>query len=87
MKSISIKAEREYSVNFDRKWRDAIVEIAKAHEKTLIVAPVELVALLKIDANFQELKSKIEIVSTPNGEAAKSPEFLLKMWKICGDFG
>ncbi|TSA21240.1 MAG: 3-dehydroquinate synthase [Actinomycetales bacterium] len=87
MKSISIKAEREYSVNFDRKWRDVIVEIAKAHEKTLVVAPVELIALLKMDTNFEELKSKIQIVSTPSGEAAKSPEFLLKMWEICGDFG
>ncbi len=33
MKSISIKAEREYSVNFDRKWRDVIVEIAECSER------------------------------------------------------
>jgi 3-dehydroquinate synthase len=87
MKSISITAEREYSINFDRKWRDALVDITKAHEKTLLIAPVELVALLKIDTIAKGLDSQIQIVSTPTGEAAKSPDFLLKMWEICGEYG
>lgn len=87
MKAISISADREYPIRFDRKWQDAIVEIASEHEKLLLIVPVELVALLKIDSVIEGRSSKIQIVSTPSGEAAKSPEFLLKMWAICGEFG
>lgn len=87
MKTISISAEHDYSINFDRNWRDAIVEIAKSHEKVLVVAPLELVALLNIDTTIKKLNTQVQIVNTPSGEAAKSPEYLLKMWEICGDFG
>lgn len=87
MRSISISAEREYSINFDRKWRDALVEISKSYEKILIVAPVELVTLLKIDNIAKSLDSQVQLVSTPSGEAAKSPDFLLEMWEVCGEFG
>ncbi len=87
MRSISISAEREYSINFDLKWRDALVEISKSYEKILIVAPVELVTLLKIDNIAKSLDSQVQLVSTPSGEAAKSPDFLLEMWEVCGEFG
>jgi 3-dehydroquinate synthase len=87
MKSILIKAEREYSINFDQTWRDALVKISHDHDKVLVVAPAELVDLLKMDSITKEITPKIQIVSTPSGEAAKSPEFLLEMWGICGEFG
>jgi 3-dehydroquinate synthase len=29
----------------------------------------------------------VQVVSTPIGESAKSPEYLLQLWDACGDFG
>jgi 3-dehydroquinate synthase len=84
MRTIKVKAEREYSVNFVKSWKNAFSDIAKSHDKVLVIAPAELVA--KFD--LKSLKSKgVELVETPAGEAAKSPEYLLQLWKACGDFG
>ena len=71
MQSISVKAEREYSVNFVDSWNKAFLEISKSHNKVLVIAPSELAS--KFD--LKSLKgSGIELVETPAGEAAKSPE-------------
>ena len=84
MQSISVKAESEYSVNFVDSWSRAFLEISKSHDKVLVVAPSELVSRF----DLKSLKrAGIELVETPAGEAAKSPEYLLKLWKVCGDFG
>jgi 3-dehydroquinate synthase len=84
MRTIKVKAEREYSVNFVKSWKNAFSDIAKSHDKVLVIAPAELVA--KFD--LKSLKSSgVELVETPAGEAAKSPEYLLQLWKACGDFG
>jgi 3-dehydroquinate synthase len=84
MRTIKVKAEREYSVNFVESWKNAFSDISKSHDKVLVIAPAELVS--KFD--LKSLKSLgIELVETPAGEAAKSPEYLLQLWKACGDFG
>jgi 3-dehydroquinate synthase len=84
MQTISVQAEREYDVRFVENWQTAFTEIAQSHEKVLVIAPSELVAAF----NLETLQSPaVQVVSTPIGESAKSPEYLLQLWDKCGDFG
>jgi 3-dehydroquinate synthase len=84
MQTISVQAEREYDVRFVENWQTAFTEIAQSHEKVLVIAPSELVAAF----NLETLQSPaVQVVSTPIGESAKSPEYLLQLWDACGDFG
>ena len=84
MQTISVRAEREYDICFVESWRLQFAEIAKSHEKVLVIAPSELVT--KYD--LRSLKSSgVQVIETPAGESAKSPEYLLELWKVCGDFG
>lgn len=84
MKSISIKAERDYEISFVEDWRQAFAELAKAHAKVLVIAPAELVDQFKLDSIKTD---SVLVVATPSGEAAKSPEYLLQMWDVCATFG
>jgi len=84
MKSISIKAERDYEINFVDDWRSSFVEVNKSHSKVLVIAPTELVDQFKLDSLNS---TSVLVVATPSGEAAKSPEYLLQMWDVCATFG
>jgi 3-dehydroquinate synthase len=84
MKSISIKAERDYEIAFVEDWKKKFSEIAQSHAKVLVIAPSELVTKF----NLESLKTNfVQVVATPSGEAAKSPEYLLEMWDACANFG
>ena len=84
MKSISIKAERDYEINFVDDWRSSFAEVNKSHSKVLVIAPTELVDQFKLDSLNS---TSVLVVATPSGEAAKSPEYLLQMWDVCATFG
>jgi 3-dehydroquinate synthase len=84
MKSISIKAERDYEINFVDDWRSSFAEVNKSHSKILVIAPTELVDQFKLDSLNS---TSVLVVATPSGEAAKSPEYLLQMWDVCATFG
>ena len=84
MQTISVHAEREYDIRFVENWQLVFAEIAKSHAKVLVIAPSELVAEFKLES----LQSpNVKVLSTPIGESAKSPEYLLQLWDACGDFG
>ena len=84
MKSINIKAERNYEVSFVDNWKKSFSEIAQSHAKVLVIAPSELVTSF----NLESLRSSsVQVIATPSGEAAKSPEYLMKMWDACASFG
>ena len=84
MKSISIKAERDYEIAFVEDWKKKFSEIAQSHAKVLVIAPSELVTKF----NLESLRTNfVQVVATPSGEAAKSPEYLLEMWDACANFG
>ena len=84
MQTISVHAEREYDIRFVENWQIVFAEIAKSHAKVLVIAPSELVAEFKLES----LQSpNVKVLSTPIGESAKSPEYLLQLWDACGDFG
>ena len=84
MKSILIKAEREYEVAFEAPWRDAILNVINIHNKVLIVVSENLAALIGIN---EFSSAKVKVVTTPDGESSKSEEFLMQMWRECADFG
>ena len=84
MTSIKVNAEKEYLVHLDSNWRKSVEAIAESHNKTLLMVPTELVDLFQMQALA---KANLRIVEIPKGELAKSPEFLLKMWEVCGEFG
>jgi 3-dehydroquinate synthase len=82
--SIKVVAEREYLVHLDANWRKSVEAIAESHNKTLLLVPAQLAEQFQVQALA---KSNLRIVEIPTGESAKSPEYLLKMWEVCGDFG
>ncbi len=84
MKSINIRAERDYEVTFVGDWKRSFSEIAQSHAKVLVIAPSELVTSF----NLESLRnSSVEVIATPSGEAAKSSEYLLEMWETCATLG
>ena len=84
MSSIKVVAEREYLVHLDASWRKSVEAIAESHNKTLLLVPAELAEQFQVRALA---KANLRIVEIPTGEAAKSPEYLLKMWEVCAEFG
>jgi len=84
MKSINIKAERDYEVTFVDDWKKSFTEIARTHSKVLVITPSELVATFDLESLRS---SSVQVIATPSGEAAKSPEYLLEMWEACARFG
>ena len=84
MTSIKVNAEKEYLVHLDSNWRKSVDAIAESQNKTLLMVPTELVDLFQMQALA---KANLRIVEIPKGESAKSPEFILKMWDVCGEFG
>jgi len=84
MKTINVKAERDYSISFVESWSKRFSVISKSHNKVLVIAPAELVSLFDLNSLRD---TGIKVIETPSGEAAKSPEYLLQLWKECGDFG
>ena len=84
MSSIKVVTEREYLVHLDASWRKSVEAIAESHNKTLLLVPAELAEQFQVQALA---KANLRIVEIPTGESAKSPEYLLKMWEVCAEFG
>jgi len=84
MNSIRVSAEKDYLVHLDLPWREAVSDIAKNHDKTLLIVPTELGE--KFEAKSLE-SPNIHVEVIPTGELAKTPQFLLQMWEECARFG
>ena len=84
MKSIKVKAEHEYNIDFVTRWNQAFSDITKTHDKVLVITPSELASSFDLNALNS---ARVKVIETPAGEAAKSPEYLLQLWQACGDFG
>lgn len=84
MSSIKVVAEKEYLIHLDSSWRAAVTAITTSYNRTIILVPAELADQFKV----QTLAGPgVLIAQIPTGESAKTPENLLKMWELCGDFG
>jgi 3-dehydroquinate synthase len=79
-----VVAESEYLVHLDANWRKSVEDIAESHNKTLLLVPKELAEQFQVEALA---KANLRIVEIPTGESAKSPEYLLKIWEVCAEFG
>ena len=84
MKSINVKAERDYEVTFVDDWKKSFSEIVDSHAKVLVIAPSELVTTFDLESLRS---SSVQVIATPSGESAKSPGYLLEMWDACAHFG
>ncbi len=84
MESIKISAEHEYEIFFVDDWRSELAKISDSYEKVLALIPQSLYSLFEISKMKLE---NVQFLATPEGEAAKSQEFLAKVWLECGNFG
>ena len=80
MKSINIKAERNYQVQVGVDGLTAIKQICQEHNRVLLIAPNSLIKLFKL----KETKNLI-IFATPEGESQKSIAILERIWRKCAD--
>ena len=78
MKSINIKAERNYEVAVGVDGLAAIKQISQEHNRVLLIAPNSLIKLFKL----KESKNLI-IFATPEGENQKSVATLERIWRKC----
>jgi 3-dehydroquinate synthase len=78
MKSINIKAERNYEVVVGADGLSAIKQISQEHNRVLLIAPNSLIKLFKL----KESKNLI-IFATPEGESQKSIATLERIWRKC----
>jgi len=78
MKSINIKAERNYEVVVGADGLAAIKQISQEHNRVLLIAPNSLIKLFKL----KESKNLI-IFATPEGENQKSIATLERIWRKC----
>ena len=78
MKSINIKAERNYEVAVGADGLAAIKQICQEHNRVLLIAPNSLIKLFKL----KESKNLI-IFATPEGESQKSIATLERIWRKC----
>jgi len=82
MKSINVKAERNYQVKVGINFATEMAEILKNHNKVMLIAPS---SLLK---KFQIKESRnLSIFSTPEGENQKTLTTLDRVWTKCAAIG
>lgn len=82
MKIVSVKAEHTYQVHIGVSASNKLNEIAKSHNKVLLVAPNSLFKKFKI-----KLPNNVEILGTSEGESQKSLSTLDRIWKKCATEG
>jgi 3-dehydroquinate synthase len=82
MRSINVKAERNYQVVVGVNGLESIKEICKDHSKVLLIAPSSLIKLFKLKDG-----KNLTIFSTPDGESQKTVATLDRIWKKCAAIG
>ena len=82
MRSINVKAERNYQVVVGVNGLESIKEICKDHSKVLLIAPSSLIKLFKLKDG-----KNLTIFSTSDGENQKTVATLDRIWKKCAAIG
>ena len=82
MKSISVKAEKNYQVKVGVEFATEIAEILMNHNKVLLIAPSSLLKKF----NIKERKN-LSIFATPEGENQKTLTTLDRVWMKCAAIG
>jgi len=82
MKSINVKAERNYQVKVGINFATEMAEILKNHNKVMLIAPSSLLKKFKIKES-----RNLSIFSTPEGENQKTLTTLDRVWTKCAAIG
>lgn len=82
MKSINVKAERNYQVKVGINFATEMAEILKNHNKVMLIAPSSLLKKFKIKES-----RNLSIFSTPEGENQKTLTTLDRAWTKCAAIG
>ena len=79
MKKITIKADRKYQILVDIDYSVEISNIAKAHQRVVLIAPAKLLKIIKL-----KKYSNITLISVPDGELQKNSKTLERVWSELG---
>jgi 3-dehydroquinate synthase len=82
MRSLSVKADRNYQVIVGINGLESINDISKNHNKVLLIAPSSLIKLFKLKD-----RKNLTIFSSPEGENQKTVATLDRIWKKCAAIG
>lgn len=82
MRSVNVKADRNYQVLVGVNGLDSIKAICNDHSKVLLIAPTSLIKLFKLKDG-----KNLSIFSTPDGENQKTVIALDRIWKKCASIG
>jgi 3-dehydroquinate synthase len=79
MKRITIKADRKYQILVDIDYSIEISNIAKAHQRVVLIAPAKLLKIIKL-----KKFSNVTVISVPDGELQKNEKTLERIWSELG---
>ena len=82
MKTINIKAERNYQVQVGVDGLAAIKQICQDHNRVLLIAPNSLIKLFKLKQS-----KNLNFFASPEGENQKSVATLERVWRKCAAAG
>jgi 3-dehydroquinate synthase len=77
MKSISVTAERDYTVAIASPWTSSLVPLIQSRTRVAIIVSSGFSPDL---ASLQSLDCEVHIFTVPDGEDAKNPSTLLNVW-------
>lgn len=77
MKSISVTAERDYTVAIATPWTSSLVPLIKSRTRVAIIVSSGFSPDL---TSLQSLDCEVHIFTVPDGEDAKNPSTLLNVW-------
>ena len=84
MKSISVTAERDYTVAIASPWTSSLVPLIQSRTRVAIIVSSGFSPDL---ASLQSLDCEVHIFTLPDGEEAKNPSTLLNVWNWLGAAG
>ena len=84
MKSISVTAERDYTVAIASPWTSSLVPLIQSRTRVAIIVSSGFSPDL---ASLQSLDCEVHIFTVPDGEDAKNPSTLLNVWNWLGAAG
>ena len=84
MKSISVTAERDYTVLIGSPWISSLVPLIQARTRVAVIVSSGFSPDI---SSLQKLDCEVHVFTVPDGEDAKNPSTLLTLWNWLGAAG
>ena len=84
MKSISVTAERDYTVSIGNPWVSSLVPLIQSRTRVAVIVSSGFSPDL---SSLQELDCDVHVFAVADGEDAKNPSTLLTLWNWLGAAG